>query len=247
MSILRKLLFLLPLLSINAQASMTIATIDWCPFICPSSMTKPGMLVEYTREIYGDVEIELNFEVYPWSRAIKMANEGKVDALLAPARNEAPLLVFPDTEIGIQRFCFFSRADDPWQYNNPASLNARTIIHPKNTLPDLFKSNEHKAVFITYPYNNAYMPTSTDILLKARVDSFMMTYASVKYFLNQKQLVNKIHLSGCVTEQKLFLAFTPNSKKQKKIKKLMVHFERNVARLSKQRFFEKLVKKYQVQ
>ena len=231
----------------NASAVMNVATIDWCPFICPMSLSKPGLLVEYTKEVFIDAPIEINFEVYPWSRAIKLANEGKVDALLAPAKNEAPRLLFPDVEIGIQRFCFFSRQNDPWQYHNPESINKRTIIHPRDTLPTPLHQANLSADFITYPYNDNFLPTSTDILLKTdRVDTVMMTYYSMLHFLNSKQLTGKVRLSGCVSRQKLYLAFTPNKASRPKIEILMGYYHKNITKLKKKHYFSKLLKKYNI-
>lgn len=230
--------------STQCLASITIATIDWCPFICPNNSEKPGLLVEYTKAIYADSGKQLNFVVYPWSRAIKMTNEGKVDALLSPAKNEAPHLLYPQQEIGLQQFCFFSRTEDPWDYQNLDSMNGRTIIYATDALPQIIKDADHKAIMVGYPYNDAYMPRATDILLKGRIDSFMMTSHSVLHFLSQNDLKSRIRLSGCVHQQKLYLAFSPAKNLSDKIQPLINLFDENISRLKADAYFDKLLQKY---
>lgn len=230
--------------SAQSTASITIATIDWCPFICPNDSGKPGLLVEYTKAIFGDLDKDINFVVYPWSRAIKMTNEGKVDALLSPAKSEAPGLLYPEHEIGIQQFCFFSRYDDPWFYDGLSSINERTVIYPSDALPDIFKNAKHSAVLINYPYNDAYMPKATDILLKGRVDSFMMTSHSVMHFVNQNKLNARIRKSGCVHQQKLYLAFSPSKALSGKIRPLLNRFDKNITKLKRKQYFDTLLEKY---
>ena len=228
------------------ESSIKVAVIDWCPFICPDDPERPGMLVEYTRAIFLPSDVSVDFVVHNWSRAIKLAREGKVDALLAPAKDEAPSLKFPDTEIGVQRFCFFSRAEDPWEYQGPDSLNGRAIIHVRNALPLQLRQNDYEASLISYPYNDAYMPTSTEIMLKKRVDSVLMTLYSMQDFLNQRRLHKQIKLSGCVSEQKLYLAFTPAANQGDKVKQWMKVYNRQIGVLRQQQYFDKLLTKYRL-
>ncbi len=232
------------LFSSKLFAALTIATIDWCPYICPNDNIRPGLLVEYTKEIYRDLNEEVHFEVYPWSRAIKMVNEGKVDALLSPAKNEAPGLVYPQQEIGVQQFCFFKRSNDKWRYKDINSIANRSIIYPSDALPDAIANAKHQAVLISYPYNDAYLPKATDILLKGRVDNFMMTSHSVIHYLGQTKLKKQISSAGCVAQQKLYLAFSPAKNLQHKIKPLLSRFDRNIIKLKKQGYFDTLLRKY---
>lgn len=230
----------------QAMASIKIAVIDWCPYICPNDSEKPGFLVEYTQAIFADLEKELDFEVYPWSRGIKMANEGKVHALLAPAKSEAPNLLYPTQEIGIQQFCFFSRQEDPWHFDGLTSLKGRTVIVPIDAQPPEIEKQKHEAIILTYPYNDTYMPKATDILLGSRVDNFIMTYHSVRHYLNQNQLNTKVKTSGCIHQQNLYLAFSPALSMTDEVTPLIERFERNITKLKQQQFFDKLLSKYKM-
>lgn len=94
-----------PLLA--ASPVIRIAVIDWCPQLCPQQ-EREGYILDLVREVYRPTEYRLQLDVYPWSRALAMVRQGKVDAVLSPARAEAPDLRFPRQEVGVQRMCFLS-------------------------------------------------------------------------------------------------------------------------------------------
>ena len=82
-----------------SSQTLTIAAIDWCPQLCPTSdltlqtnKEKPDFIINIVNEIFKDCEFDLKIDYYPWSRAIKLVKEGKVSVLLSPAKAEAPSL-----------------------------------------------------------------------------------------------------------------------------------------------------------
>jgi ABC-type amino acid transport substrate-binding protein len=160
-------IILLLFLSTNGLCqTITIATIDWCPFICPNSKERPGLLVEYTKAIFERQGYQIEFKSYPWTRTIKMTKNGTVDAALAPAKSEAPDLIYPESNIGVQRFCFFKRKDDPWKYENPESITDKAIVYPQDALPDVLLSVKQKALRIhARAYNEKYMLGTTKQVL----------------------------------------------------------------------------------
>lgn len=103
----------------DEQEVIQIAAIDWCPQLCPAH-TNPGYIAELVEQIYGSSDYQLNIKTYPWSRALSMVRKGEVDAVLSPARAEAPDPIYPHYEVGIQRMCFFTLATNSW--NTMASV-----------------------------------------------------------------------------------------------------------------------------
>lgn len=188
----------------------------------------------------------MKFDAYPWSRALLTTEKGSKDAVLAPAKHEAPNLLFPESAIGFQRFCFFSLREDDWQYTTPASIKNRTIIYPQDALPEVLKNNQYKDNLIPYAFSEGFLDSTSTMLLKHRVDGVLMTYYSMLYFLTARKMIDKIKSSGCVSRQDIYIAFSPASHKQGKIKNLMIIFEREIQTLNKKSFFEQLLQKYQL-
>jgi len=225
--------------------SIKIATIDWCPLICPNDAEKPGLLVEYTKAIFDRQGYHIKFTCYPWSRAINVTLKGDVDAVLAPAKSEAPELIYPESNIGVQRFCFFVRKEDTWKYQTPDSIIGRNIIHPQDALPTELFAVKHKAARIdARSYNDKYMDGTTKQLQAKRYDSILMTYYSMIDFLQKNNLSDHIKFAGCVSSQNLYLAFSPHSQKQEFAKRLIDIFEREIKELQKNNYFENLLIKY---
>lgn len=204
---------MLNLPSTKAGTHLTIAVIDWCPYICNLSSDRPGLLVELVEHIYRDNEVQLGFSLFPWSRAINMVESGKYMALLAPAKNEAPNLLYPAIPIGVQRFCFFSRANDEWQYQNPEKAMQRSVVYPADALPEEFKrpTNDNPN-FKSFPYDVRFLDKTTRLLLNGLVDSILITEFSMLYYQKQQNLQGEIKNSGCASQSDLYLAFTPRAK-----------------------------------
>ncbi len=238
------LLFLLVFPSIGNSDTIKISTIDWCPFICPSNVDKPGFLVEYTQAIYNKAGYKVKFTAYPWSRAILKTEQGDTVALLSPAKEEAPNLIFPKTKISIQRHCFFSLTKHPWEYKKPASVTGKKILYPQDALPEPLERFRNQAQLTSLPYTKTYNRQATRMLQVGRVESIIMTYYTGSHYLNKKHLSEEIKVTGCIDSQDLYLAFTPNPGDKDKVEKLMEIFERGIKEFKKENYFEGLLKKY---
>lgn len=195
----------------RANAPLTIAAIDWCPYICNTNSDKPGVLVEIVREIYKNTEFEPEFLVLPWSRAIREVESGKHMALLAPAKSEAPNLLYPKHPIGTQRFCFFSRQEDNWQYQTPEDIAQRKVIYPADALPlELTHLQSLSNQLQGLSFQDSFEAQTSELLLQGYIDSILITESSMLYFQFEQKIQSKIRTSGCLAEDELYLAFTPS-------------------------------------
>ena len=77
-----------------ADKSLTLASTDWCPYVCPAEEPRPGIVAEYLTELLARQGVTLKVEHYPWSRAVYLASRGSVDGLLTAAPGEAPGMLF---------------------------------------------------------------------------------------------------------------------------------------------------------
>lgn len=195
----------------RANAPLTIAAIDWCPYICDINSDKPGVLVEIVQEVYKNTEFQPEFVVLPWSRAIREVESGKHMALLAPAKSEAPNLLYPKHPIGTQRFCFFSREEDNWQYTTPEDIEQRKVVYPADALPlELNHLQSQTNQLQGLSFHDSFERQTSELLLQGYVDSILITESSMLYFQFEHKLQSKIRTSGCLAKDDLYLAFTPS-------------------------------------
>jgi len=224
-----------------------IAAIDWCPQICLNEK-HAGYMIDLVKEVFSDSGYELDIEYYPWSRAIVLARNGVVHALLSPAKAEAPNLLYPKYELGIQRMCFFTTADNTWTYTGSDSLKDMSIgifndVSIEELNPYIEKNREQ---FSSLPHTGV----STDFyrpynLLKAnRIDTFITSEATALYYLNKKELKSEYRNAGCVSSANIFMAFTPIQEHETFTKQLMHHFDKKMQYLNDSEFIKTVMTRY---
>lgn len=220
------------LLSQQALAADTLSvnSIDWCPQLC-STGDKEGYVMDTVKAIFKDSPYQVEVKTYPWSRAIKSVEEGQAHALLSPAKQEAPGLLFPEQEVGIQRMCFFTKTSTDWKYTGPESLSGVKVGIAQDTsieeLNSFIAANPSQFDFI--PYSDNYLDISFKKAKFNRIDTFLMTYNSTQYALNQQNLAADFKEVGCVTTAKIYMAFTPNSAKASDVEGMMDYFDSQMA------------------
>jgi len=199
------------------KETISIAAIDWCPQICPKD-ERNGYILDLVKKVFSDNQYQLEVQFYPWSRAIKMVREGKLDALLAPAKAEAPTLIYPDNEVGAQKMCFFTLSNSKWQYTGLTSLTDQQIGIGKDTSIEELNSYliTHPEQFQFQPYIGRYVEQSFRKLSKGRIDSFLFTYNTTKFELTRLKKWHKVRSAGCVNTAKVYLAFSPKIDEQKR-------------------------------
>ena len=233
--------------SLNAE-SLRVSTIDWCPQICPQGEL-PGYVIETAQKIFADSPYELSTKDYPWTRAIKLVEAGDNHALLSPAKEEAPNLLFPKHEIGIQRMCFFTKKESAWQYSGLESLAGLKIGVANDTsieeLNDYMKKNQKQ--FGSLPYNDTYIEKSIKKLDADRIDTFIFTYNSTIYEMSQKGILEKYRSAGCVSVAKIYMAFTPDPSKAKSVKKMSDYFDSKMKALKESGDIKVIMKRYNLE
>lgn len=237
--------FLFSGFSFAERPVIRVAAIDWCPQICPNA-DKPGYIIELVKRLYRDTQYDLDIKIYPWSRAIAMARQGRVHAILSPAKAEAPDLLYPINEVGTQRMCFFTERSDDWYYLNIHSLKTKQFgLSSETSLEEL---NDYAALhpeqFQYLPYNERHIVQQANKVLKNRIDAFLFTYNSTVYTLKNARKWQMFKSAGCVQEAEIYMAFTPQLSKQVDVKRMMEVFDENMANLKAGQEVEQVMQSY---
>ncbi|MEW6984105.1 substrate-binding periplasmic protein [Colwelliaceae bacterium 6471] len=225
--------------------TIKVAAIDWCPQICVDNEQK-GYVLDLVEAVFKDSEYQLDIEYLPWSRAIQYVRIGKADALLSPAKAEAPELIFPTYQVGQQRMCFFTRQDSLWQYKGPESLkNMQIGIAADSSIEELneyVRLNQNQFQF--QPYHGRYIIQNAHKLDKKRMDAFLFTLNSTKYTLQQANEWSKYREAGCVSNANIYMAFTPAKHLQAETAQMIKFFDQRMASIDKTAFKDKLMASY---
>jgi len=209
--------------------TIKVAAIDWCPQICVDS-DKPGYTVDLIKEVFKDSQYTLEINIYPWSRAIQLVSNGQYDALLAPAKKEAPTLIYPAFAVGYQQMCFFTDQKSKWLYTDENSLKEMQIGIANDTsieeLNDYIK--KHPTQFQYQPYHERYVVQNAGKVLKGRIDAFLFTKNTTLHVLEQEGLASKIRNAGCVSQTDIYLAFSPVPEKQIDLTQVINYFDKQM-------------------
>ncbi|KGJ95002.1 substrate-binding periplasmic protein [Colwellia psychrerythraea] len=229
----------------NSKEIIQISAIDWCPQICLDK-NRPGYVIELVKKIFEDTPYKLEIDIYPWSRAIKNVSLGKADALLSPAKSEAPNLLYPQLAVGYQQMCFFTLAESTWRYEGVSSLKGLQIGIATDTSIEELNSyvKSHLYQFQFQPYHERYLAQSFAKLEKKRMHSFLFTKNSTLFALHKQHKKNSIKVAGCVSKAPIYMAFTPINTKKDKIAEIMSVFDKKLTALKKTSYINKLMISY---
>jgi len=230
-----------------AATTIKVAAIDWCPQICVNEVNA-GYTVDLIKRVYENSEYQLQIDIFPWSRAIKYVSEGSYDALLAPAKKEAPQLVFPQFSVGLQRMCFFTAINDPWVFSGENSLVNKQVGIAFDTSIEELNSyiKKHEKQFQFQPYHERYVAQNANKVLKGRIDTFLFTKNTTLLELKKAGLAGSIKNAGCVSKAAIYLAFTPHKGKQKVVANAVKYFDAQVERLVESGYVDKLHQQYDI-
>ena len=229
----------------SAKGALMINSIDWCPQLC-SDPEKEGYVMDTVKKVFEGSPYEIKVSVFPWSRAIKGADSGKAHALLAPAKDEAPSLIYPNEPVGLQRMCFFTNADSDWRYEGVSSLDGKRFGIAADTSVEELNAyiSAHSSQFEQIPYNSEYIKRSLTKLKKNRIEAFLFTYSSTVYEMSLLGVSSDFKEAGCASSAPIYLAFTPNSRHNPLVSTAMNYFDSRMKELHKSGEIDKIMKKY---
>jgi len=231
----------------NAQ-ELKVAAIDWCPQICPDSAQQPGYIVEILTKVFADSDIRLTIDHFPWSRAINNVKSGKYQALLAPAKKEAPELYYPKIPIGIQTMCFYTLDNSDWIYTGFDSLKGKHIGLAEDTSIEELNPyiKRHPEQFQLQPYHERYIVQNVRKLAKHRMDAFLFTQNTTHYVLGLNPSLPRIREAGCVSEAPVYFALTAQPTYRKHNVQIQHIFERRMLQLLANGEINDILSKYNV-
>ncbi|MEH6445191.1 MAG: hypothetical protein V7784_14950 [Oceanospirillaceae bacterium] len=155
--------------------------------------------------------------------------------------------MYPNVEIGAQRFCFFALKESTWTYDKPAPVVGKRVIYLQDALPEALVEYNGKAAFDARPFASDFLDQTISMLIAGRTEALLMIFYSMRGYININDLVDSIHCVGCSPEQKVYLAFTPDSKSKDKVTKMVIKLDEALRALNAENYLETLLIKYNLQ
>lgn len=198
----------------HAKKTVTLASTNWCPYTCDFNGNRHGLVGEILQSSLGTLGLDLKIEYYPWSRAIQLANQNKVDGLLTATREEAPNLLFSASPIGTYQMCFYSKATNPWRYQPDLDLGSNKLAVIQDygygePLDKYINTNKSGNIISISGENSTYRLLR--LLQLGRADIIIEDSKVLRWVTNTNNLdISHIKEVGCLNEQPFYLALSPN-------------------------------------
>ncbi|WP_028775222.1 substrate-binding periplasmic protein [Shewanella waksmanii] len=223
---------------------LKVAATDWCPQTCENS-AQAGYILDVTQAVFAQSEYHLVVEYFPWTRAVRLTEQGQFDLLLGPTKTEAPNLRFPVAPVGQQKMCFFTKADSSWRYQGVESLQGQQIgvilDASLGEINDYKQANPHQFQVLSQP--TTYLKQSIAKLRLNRIDSFLFTQIAVEYELAQQNVQEEFINAGCVAAENIYVAFSPKMTAAK-LQQVMTVFDKRMAELQRQNAIKPIMQGY---
>lgn len=200
--------------SAQPPLKLSFAAADWCPYTC-DNQDQQGFIVEAAKEAFASQNIELIVTVLPWTRAIKMTEQGKYDGLMTAIESEVPEFTMTSAQTGDYQMCLFTRTESNFEYQDRASIRGITL----GAIQD-YGYGEPLDSMILEPGigENIYLISSSDPLLslvemtrKKRIDTFAEDQMVVSYYLKRHPKVS-LRNAGCLESIPFYTAISPARK-----------------------------------
>lgn len=196
--------------SVAGDSTLTLASTDWCPYVCQGSAQRPGIITEYLTELLARQGISLKVEHYPWSRAIYLAEKGTLDGLLTAAPGEAPGLLLSRQPTWTYQVCFFTRQSSHWRYASIASLPDIRLGYMQGygygEPLDSYLAEPASADRLQAVSGNQVIGRLTGMLRAGHVDSIVEDRLVVGWALRGEAPLRE---AGCLPAQPFYLALNP--------------------------------------
>ncbi len=226
--------------------TISLRTDIWFPYDGKPGSDKEGFMIDIAREVFEAKGYKIDYQLAPWSRAIKDTRKGKYDGIVGAFKEEAPDFVFPENECGLSTTVFITKKGEKWKYTGVDSLKKAAI--------GVIKGYSYGEVFDKYIKNNsknskriqiafgadAFKSNSKKLMigrLTAFVEDKMVAFSSLK----KMGMADKVSIAGELFKDNIYIAFSPNRKTSKKYAKILSD---GMVRLRKSGKLKKILSKY---
>lgn len=106
---------------------LSIRADSWYPVNGDPQSAQPGFQIELARQIFTAHGYRLDYQVMPWTRAVRLVRDGKINCIVGALRSEVPDFVFPGSHWGMGSHSFYTLKGNPWHYHDLTSLKGQKI------------------------------------------------------------------------------------------------------------------------
>lgn len=200
----------------QSKVTLTIASDHWCPFNCQPDSAYPGYMIEIAQQVFAEHNININYQIIPWSRALRLCRVGIISAVVGGYKSDAPDFIYPQNEQGLIAFSFFNLKQSNWRYQGLASLdnqllaiaNSYAYTESLDNYITLHQANDSR---IYTAFGNQPLIENIALLEQGLIDVLIETESVFWYASKQLNYQDKFNIVGNLASAKpAYIAFSPS-------------------------------------
>ncbi len=236
---------------VEATKTITIAGDEWCPINCSQDATNPGYMIEVAQEAFGLTGYHVEYIEMPWMRAVNLARNGEIDAIVGAFEDDAPDFVFPTEPIlFIRPSTLFARQGLAWQFTGIDSLREVTLgviggydygARLNAFIDTSIAASDSRVIQI---YGDNATSRNIELLRKQRADLIVETDVVFWHIVRSSGDESRFKEVAQLTEPEgCHIAFSPTSERSKQ---LAIQLDSGIKQLKKNNRLTELAGKYQI-
>lgn len=157
----------------------------WCPYNCAPEAKEQGALVELLAHILAKRNIELDYQVMPWSRALQEVSEGRVDGIIGAGQADAKVAALTAQPWLHAELAALTHRDSQFVWRGLTSLTGKTVVVITNyeyaaPLPAWLAANQASVHYLSgeNSFRQAIM-----LILHKRQDVFFSSDPALRSYL----------------------------------------------------------------
>jgi len=199
----------------------------WLPYNGDPNEQHVGYMIEIAKTIFEKEGHTIDYQIMPWSRAIKDARSGTVNAIVGALKDEAPDFIYPKNEQGLSvPATFFVKKGDSWKFKEITSLKNKNIgiindYSYGSIIDDFLKDKNNQSIIQSLSGTDA-LEQNIKKLLFGRIDIVIEDKIVMAYKLKSMNIQDQIIEAGNSGEKTLlYIAFSPVNKNSKKYAEIL--------------------------
>ena len=189
-----------------ALERVSVRADEWFPVNGEPYADQPGFAIELLRQIFEPLEIEVDYRLLDWQRALELASTGGTDCVVGAYHSEAPLLQFPRMPLAYDQSAFYVATESDWHYQGLDSLNDRSIavIGEYDYGAELDQWIAQRPPNLHIAHGHDPLRRNLRMLLADRVDALVESVLVMDAMLAEQGLTGRVKRAGLIGEPKPF-------------------------------------------
>jgi polar amino acid transport system substrate-binding protein len=195
------------------KATITIAADEWCPINCSTGGSQLGIGIDLAKKIFEPLGYQINYQIMPWTDALKQVRAGKVDAVIGASTQDDASLMFPANPVMAISDDFYVLSGNPWRYQGPYTLKDKRIGVIKDygygeVVRQFVEANKSKTGMVQFSSGNDALKQNIANLTNNKVDILVESKPVMDYAMRNSGNISLVWAGG-VNQGPVYLAFSP--------------------------------------